>query len=102
MKERKNAIQERMLKAGRAHAAEQARKVYDRGKDTAENLMDDGQITPEEYAFDQIKYTSEEAVDYAVHVAGHDAKTAVQKGRESVRRHAEKAQNNAGALQNSV
>ena len=91
MKERKNAIKERMLKAGRAHAAEQARKVYDRAKDTAENLMDDGQITPEEYASDQVKYTSEEAADYAVHAAGHDAKAAVKKGRESVRRHAEKA-----------
>lgn len=91
MKERKNAIKERMLKAGRAHAAEQARKAYDRAKDTAENLMDDGQVTPEEYASDQVKYTSEEAADYAVRAAGHDAKAAVQKGRESVRRHAEKA-----------
>ena len=96
MKENKNALVERARKAGRAHAAEQARKVYDRAKDTAENLMDDGQITPEEYASDQIKYTSEEAADYAVHAAGHDAKAAVQKGRESVRRHAEKAKNNAG------
>lgn len=85
-----------MLKAGRAHASEQARKVYDRAKDTAENLMDDGQITPEEYASDQIKYTSEEAADYAVHAVGHDARAAVQKGRESVRRHAEKAKNDAG------
>jgi CHAP domain. len=96
MKDNKNALVERARKAGRAHAAEQARKVYDRAKDAAENLMDDGQITPEEYASDQIKYTSEEAADYAVHAAGHDAKTAVRKGRESFRRHAEKAKNNAG------
>ncbi len=96
MKKQKNSIKERMLKAGRAHATEQARKGVNRARDKAENLMDDGQITPEEYASDQVKYSTEEAADYAVHAAGHDVKTAVQKGRESVRRHAEKAKNNAG------
>lgn len=96
MKERKSEIRERMQKAGRAHAAEQAKKALDRAKDTAGNLIDDGQITPEEYASDQVKYSAEELGDYAVHTAGHDAKTVVQKGRDSVRRHAEKANNNAG------
>ena len=96
MKERKSEIRERMQKAGRAHAVEQAQKAIDRTRDTAGNLMDDGQITPEEYASDQVKYSAEELSDYAVHTAGHDAKAAIQKGRDSVRRRAEKANNNAG------
>ena len=58
MKEQKNALRERARKAGRAHAAEQAKKALDRAKNTAGNLMDNGQITPEEYASDQVKYTS--------------------------------------------
>lgn len=96
MKEQKNALRERAQKAGRAHAAEQAKKALDRAKNTAGNLMDDGQITPEEYASDQVKYTSEELGDYTVRTVGHDAKTAVQKGRESVRRRAEKAKDKEG------
>lgn len=96
MKERKSEIRERMQKAGRAHAAEQAKKTLDRARDTAGNLTDDGQITPEEYASDQVKYSAEELGDYAVHTAGHDAKAVVQKGRDSVRRRAEKANSNAG------
>lgn len=97
MKEQKNSLRERARKAGRAHAAEQAKKALDRAKDTAGNLMDDGQITPEEYASDQVKYTSEELGDYTVRTVGYDAKTAVQKGRESVRRRAEKAREGRGA-----
>lgn len=96
MNERKSEIRERMQKAGRAHAVEQAQKTLGRARDTAGNLMDDGQITPEEYASDQVKYSAEDLGDYAVHTAGHDAKTVVQKGRDSVRRRAEKANNNAG------
>ena len=97
MKEQKNALRERARKAGRAHAAEQAKKALDRAKDTAGNLMDDGQITPEEYASDQVKYTSEELGDYTVRTVGYDAKTAVQKGRESVRHRAEEAREGRGA-----
>lgn len=96
MKERKSTIRERMQKAGRAHAAEQAKKALDRAKDTVGNLMDGGQITPEEYASDQVKYSSEELGDYTVRTVSHDAKTAVQKGRESVRRRAEKAREGRG------
>ena len=96
MKEQKNSLRERAHKAGRAYAAEQAKKAIDRAKDTAGNLMDDGQITPEEYASDQVKYTSEELGDYTVRAVGHDAKSAVQKGRESVRRRAEKAKAREG------
>lgn len=96
MKERKSEIRMRMQKAGRAQAAEQAQKALERARDTAGNLMDDGQITPEEYASDQVKYSAEELGDYAVHAAGHDAKAAIQKGRDSVRRRAEKAKTNAG------
>lgn len=48
MKKAKNPHNSRKLVEGRAHAAEQSRNVYDKAKDTAENLMDNGQITPEE------------------------------------------------------
>ena len=63
MKERKSEIRMRMQKAGRAHAAEQAQKALERARDMAGNLMDDGQITPEEYASDQVKYGAEELGD---------------------------------------
>ena len=96
MKERKSEIRMRMQTAGRAHAAEQAQKALERARDTAGNLLDDGQITPEEYASDQVKYNAEELGDYAVHAAGHDANAAIQKGHDSVRRRAEKAKTNAG------
>ncbi len=36
--------------------AEHMKKSLIRTKDTAQNLMDDGQVTPEEYASDQTKY----------------------------------------------
>ena len=46
-----------------------------RSKDYAQNLADDGQLTPEEYAEDKIKYASE---DVAGEVA-HDSKKTVKK-----------------------
>ena len=99
MIECKNDIQERIQKtaAGRAHAAKQAAKrTFDRAKDTVQNQLDNGKITPEEYASDQVKYISEEAADSAVRTVGKGAKTTVQKGRDAVRRRAEKTKNNAG------
>ena len=96
MKESKVTLYARIHNAGRTHAVEQVKNALVRAKDTAGNLMDDGQITPEEYASDQVKYTSEDLGDYTVRTVGHDAKTAVQKGRESVRRRAEKAKEGRG------
>lgn len=41
-------------------AGERMKKAFVRSKDTAQNLMDDGQVSPTEYAEDQIKYAAED------------------------------------------
>ena len=38
-----------------------------RAKDNVKNLADDGQVTPEEYAEDKIKYASEDIAGEIVH-----------------------------------
>ena len=70
-----------------------------RAKDTAENLSDDGQVSPSEYAEDNIKYMAENTVDDAGHVIKKGTDKAVEKGKDAYRRHheekkAEKAQQN--------
>jgi len=45
-----------------------------RSKDQVENLADDGQVTPEEYAQDKIKYASEGAAQDAAHATKDTAK----------------------------
>ena len=45
-----------------------------RSKDQVENLADDRQVTPEEYAQDKIKYASEGAVQDAAHATKETAK----------------------------
>ena len=69
-------------------------------KDTAENLSDDGQVSPSEYAEDNIKYMAEDTVDDAGHVVKKGTDKVVEKGKDAYRRHreekkAEKAQQNA-------
>ena len=50
-----------------AVAAEHIKKAAVRAKDTAQNLIDDGQGTPEEYAQDQMKYAAQDAKARAEH-----------------------------------
>ena len=45
-----------------------------RSKDQFQNLSDDGQVTPEEYAQDKIKYASEGAAQDAAHATKDTAK----------------------------
>lgn len=66
------------------------KNAFIRSKDTAVNLMDDGQVTPSEYAGDKVQYAAEDLSHDAAHLAGSGTKTAVQKGRETFRRHQEK------------
>ena len=73
----------RMLEAGRAYAINQAKRVAVRTRDTAENLMDDGQITPDEYAADQLHYEVWNVVDSAAGVNEHRAGAAKRNGRYS-------------------
>ena len=41
-------------------AGERMKQAFIRSKDTAQNLMDDGQVSPSEYAEDKIKYAAED------------------------------------------
>ncbi len=83
-----------------AIAKESMKRAAIRAKDTAENLSDDGQVSPSEYAEDNIKYMAENTVDDAGHVVKKETDKAVEKGKDVYRRHreekkAEKAQQNA-------
>ncbi len=60
-----------------------------RSKDQMQNLMDDGQVSPSEYAEDKIKYAAEDVVDHVGHDVSSGAKKAVNKGKEAYREHRE-------------
>ena len=60
-----------------------------RSKDQVENLMDDGQVTPSEYAEDKIKYAAEDVADQVGHDVSSETKRAVNKGKEAYRQHRE-------------
>lgn len=60
-----------------------------RSKDQFENLMDDGQVTPSEYAEDKIKYAAEDVADRVSHDVSSETKKAVNKGKEAYRKHRE-------------
>lgn len=53
-----------------AVAGERMRTAFVRTKDQTQNLMDDGQASPHEYAEDQIRYAAEDIV----HDVGHEVK----------------------------
>lgn len=72
-----------------AVAGERMRSAFVRTKDQAENLMDDGQASPSEYAEDKIRYAVEDTTREVSHEAKNAAKKAVEKGREAHRQHKE-------------
>lgn len=47
-----------------AVASERMKTALVRSKDQFENLMDDGQVTPSEYAEDKIRYAAEDVAGY--------------------------------------
>ena len=49
-----------------AMALRKMKRATVRTKDQIENLIDDGQVTPSEYAEDQIKYAAEDTADSGV------------------------------------
>lgn len=51
-----------------AVASERMKTALVRSKDQVENLMDDGQVSPSEYAEDKIRYAAEDVTDQV----GHD------------------------------
>ena len=72
-----------------AVASERMKNALVRSKDQFENLMDDGQVTPSEYAEDKIKYASEDVADRVGHDISSETKKAVNKGKEAYRQHRE-------------
>ena len=63
-----------------AEMAKRMKRALVRTKDQVQNLMDDGQITPEEYAEDKLRYSAEDTLSEA----GHQTKKASQKTKEKV------------------
>jgi hypothetical protein len=63
--------------------------AFIRAKDTAENLSDDGQISPSEYAEDKIKYAAEDTAHDVSHAASSGIKKPVSKGKDAYRQHRE-------------
>ena len=72
-----------------AVAGERMKQVFIRSKDTAENLMDDGQVSPSEYAEDKIRYMAEDVVHDTRHAVKKETAKAVEKGRKALREHRE-------------
>ena len=70
-----------------AVASERMKTVLVRSKDQAENLMDDGQISPSEYAEDKIRYAAEDVTDQVWHEVSGQTKKAIEKGKEAHREH---------------
>lgn len=72
-----------------AVASERMKTALVRSKDQFENLMDDGQVTPSEYAEDKIRYAAEDVADRVGHEVSSETKKAVNKGKEAYRKHRE-------------
>ena len=69
-----------------AIASERMKDAFIRSKDTASNLMDDGQVSPSEYANDKVQYVSEDISREVTHKIATDTKKAAQHGREAMQR----------------
>lgn len=72
-------------------ASQRMKTALIRFKDQAENLLDDGQVSPSEYAEDKIQYAVEDVTDRVGHDVTSTAKKAVQKGKKSYKQHREDA-----------
>lgn len=68
-------------------AGDRMKKAFIRSKDTANNLMDDGQVSPSEYAEDQTRYAVEDVASDVGHAVKKETDKAVEKGREAFREH---------------
>lgn len=69
-------------------AGEWMKRAFVRSKDQAENLLDDGQISPSEYAEDKVRYMAEDTAREVGHEAGKltgKAKSACRSHREAKR-----------------
>lgn len=69
-----------------AIASERMKDAFIRSKDTTSNLLDDGQVSPSEYANDKVQYVSEDISREVTHKIASDTKKAAQSGREAIQR----------------
>lgn len=72
-----------------AVASERMKTALIRSKDQMQNLMDDGQVSPSEYAEDKLRYAAEDVVERVGHDVSSGTKKAVNKGKEAYREHRE-------------
>lgn len=72
-----------------AVASERMKTALIRSKDQMQNLMDDGQVSPSEYAEDKLRYAAEDVADRVGHDVSSGTKKAVNKGKEAYREHHE-------------
>ena len=72
-----------------AEVSRHMKDAFIRAKDTAENLSDDGQVSPSEYAEDKIKYAADDVAHDAGHAVSSGTKKAVNRGKDAYRQHRE-------------
>lgn len=72
-----------------AVASERMKTALIRSKDQMQNLVDDGQVSPSEYAEDKLRYAAEDVTDRVGHDVASGTKKAVNKGKEAYREHRE-------------
>ena len=70
----------------RIHLTDKMKEAMVRSKDRAENLSDDGQVTPEEYAGDQVKYAADDLTDRTAHGIKRTADNTWDLGKRGIRR----------------
>lgn len=68
---------------------ERMKDAFIRTKDTAQNLSDDGQVSPSEYAEDKIQYAAQDVTEDTGRAVSSGTKKAVNKGKEAYRQHRE-------------
>lgn len=65
-----------------AVAGERMKDAFIRTKDTVQNLSDDGQVSPTEYAEDKIQYAAQDVAEDTGRAVSSGTKKAVNKGKE--------------------
>ena len=83
-------------------AGERMKNAFIRSKDTAKNLADDGQITPEEYAEDRVQYAAEDIAHDVGHTAASQGKKLVERGRDAVGKYRKHPRESERIYQNEV
>lgn len=81
----KESVKDIKLLDKASNAAKNIRKATVRTKDGIENLVDDGAVSPSEYAEDRVKYVAEDAVEEVYDESGKRFRQARDRVRDQVR-----------------